>query len=101
MPTYAYRNKDTGEEFERFESFSSKEIFLADNPHVVPLITAVNIIGGVGGIKNDGGWNETLSQIASAHPGSALDANHGSKSTSAVKTRTAVDRWRRSQPKND
>ena len=49
----------------------------------------------VSGIKNDGGWQENLSRIAEAHPASELAKKHGDKSPTAVKTRQAVDRWRK------
>jgi len=32
MPTYNFRNKTTGETFEKFMSISARELFLSENP---------------------------------------------------------------------
>ena len=55
-------------------------------------------VSGVGGIRYDGGWYDVLQKTAEAHPGSELAASMGSKqSTKEVKTRQAVERWRKSR----
>ena len=32
MPTYTFRNKDTGETFDQFMTMSSREQYMKDNP---------------------------------------------------------------------
>ena len=64
MPTYSFRNNDTGEEWDEFFSISGKEEFLKENDHIVQLPSLVSIVSDVGGIKNDGGWKDNMSRIA-------------------------------------
>lgn len=96
MPTYTFYDSKNDEYFDRLISIAAKEQYLADNPHVSQVITGVNIVAGVGGVRNDSGWNETLSKIAEAHPNSALAERHLSKGVKEAKKAQAVDRWRKS-----
>ena len=85
-------------EWDEIMSFSEKEQFLKNNPKVEPVLRSLNIVSGVGGIRNDAGWNEVMQKAAEAHPGSELAASMGSKqSTKEVKTRQAVEKWRKSR----
>ena len=90
MPTYSFKNNDTGEEWEEFFSISGKEEFLEKNDHIVQLPSLISIIGDVGGIKNDGGWKDNMSRIAEAHPGSPLARRYGKKSTKDINTRQVL-----------
>tara|TARA_B100002019_G_C21219048_1_gene573643 strand:- start:289 stop:588 length:300 start_codon:yes stop_codon:yes gene_type:complete len=90
MPTYSFRNNDTGEEWDEFFSISGKEEFLKENDHIVQLPSLVSIVGGVGGIKNDSGWGDNMSRIAEAHPGSPLARRYGKKSTKDINTRQVL-----------
>ena len=90
MPTYSFRNNDTGEEWEEFFSISGKEEFLKENDHIVQLPSLVSIVGDVGGIKNDSGWKDNMSRIAEAHPGSPLARRYGKKSTKDINTRQVL-----------
>ena len=102
MPTYSFINDKTGEEWEEMMSMAEREQCLKDNPHIRTIITQVNIVAGVGGIKNDGGWQENLDRIASAHPTSELAASRGSRhSTKEVKTRIAVEKWKKARAKDN
>lgn len=96
MPTYTFYDSNTDETYDRLLSLSAREQYLADNPHITQVITEVNIVAGVGGVRNDSGWNETLSKIAEAHPTSALANRHLSKGNKEAKTAQAVERWRKS-----
>ena len=40
MPTYIFEDQNTGEQFEKFMSISSREQYLKDNPHLKTLITS-------------------------------------------------------------
>jgi hypothetical protein len=95
MPSYEFRDNETGEEFEAMMSISDKEEFLKDNPQVTQLLTGMNIVAGVGGIRNDEGWNENLQRIAEAHPASSLAQRYGKKDPKSVNTRNAVERWKK------
>ena len=90
MPTYSFRNNDTGEEWEEFFSISGKEEFLKENDHIVQLPPLVSIVSDVGGIRNDGGWKDNMSRIAEAHPGSPLARRYGKKSTKDINTRQVL-----------
>ena len=98
MPEYTFFNIESGMEWDDIMSISEKEEFLKNNPKVEQVLNAMNIVSGVGGIRNDAGWGEVLQKTAEAHPGSELAASMGSKqSTKEVKTRQAVERWRKSR----
>ena len=90
MPTYSFRNNDTGEEWEEFFTISGKEEFLEKNKHIQQLPSLISIVGGVGGIKNDSGWGDNMSRIAEAHPGSPLARRYGKKSTKDINTRQVL-----------
>lgn len=98
MPEYTFFNTETGIEWDDFMSISDKDKYLKNNPKVQQVISAMNIVSGVGSIRNDGGWGEVLQKTAEAHPGSELAASMGSKmSTKEVKTRQAVEKWRKTR----
>ena len=98
MPEYTFYHTETGMEWDDFMSFSEKEKYLESNPKVQPVLRSLNIVSGVGGIRNDAGGGEVMQKTAEAHPGSELAASMGSKqSTKEVKTRQAVEKWRKSR----
>jgi hypothetical protein len=103
MPIYEFKNSKTGEEFETLMSISEREAYLVDHPHIRQLPPSkMNIVGSVGGIKNDDGWKENLDRISAAHPTSELAASRGSRFTSKeVKTRKAVEKWRSARAKQN
>lgn len=75
MPTYDFRNKDTGEVFERIMSFSAKTEFLAENPNIEALITGTPpLIDPVrlGVTRPDQGFKEVLQRINEKTAGSKL-----------------------------
>lgn len=103
MPTYTFQDTHSGDTWEEFCSWDDRCAFLESNPHVKQLIVnAPNFVGSryTSGIKNDGGWQENLSRIAEAHPASALAAQHGTKDAKTVKTRQAVEKWRKQSGKS-
>lgn len=98
MPTYTFQDTQTGETWEEVCSWDDRCAFLKEHPHIKTIIVKAPALVGsryISGIKNDDGWKENLSRIAEAHPGSAVAAQHGSKDTTSVKTRQAVDKWRK------
>ena len=91
MPSYSFRNTETGEEWEELLSISEREKFLEQNSHIEQLPSMVSIVGGHGDrIKNDGGWKDNMSRIAEAHPGSPLAMRYGKKSTKDINTRQVL-----------
>ena len=69
MPTYTFRNKTTGEVFDKLMSFSSREEYLADNPELEVVMGAPAMGDSVrlGVRRNDDGFREVLSKINSAN----------------------------------
>lgn len=55
MPTYSFRDKNTGEEFDAFMSISELDKFLEENPHLEKLLSAPHFLGAGmnGGILNN------------------------------------------------
>ena len=71
MPTYEFRNKKTGEVFEKFFSYDNKVKFLEQNPDVVSHYTTLNIDhdGGKSVLTRAGsGWKEVQDRIKSGMP---------------------------------
>lgn len=97
MPSYTFENTKTGEVFDDYMSIADKETYLEQNPHIKQLITAINIVSGTGGMKNDSGWKENLSRIAEAHPTSPFADRYGKKSIKEIKTKQVVEKHRKRQ----
>ena len=94
MPIYIFKNTKTNETYEEFLSMSEREQYLKDNPEVIQVPTVPNIVGGVGGIKTDDGFNEVLSKISEAHPTSTLAQRHKRRTGKEVKTQQAINKHR-------
>lgn len=79
MPTYAFRNKETGDVIEKFMSISAREEYLNQNPQLESMVNGAPMICDpvrVGARKMDTGFKEVLQKIHSRAPGSTL--NQGS-----------------------
>ena len=75
MPTYNFRDKDTGIEFEKFMSISARELFLKENSNIESVITSAPMVVDpvrVGVRKRDSGFKEVLQKIHERTPGSDL-----------------------------
>lgn len=92
MPTYLFRDKETGEVYESFMSYTERNQLLEARPDLEPVVTAPAFISGVSGIthKNDSGFNDMMQRIAAANPQSPLADKYGDKGIKASKTRDAV-----------
>lgn len=91
MPTYTFRDKTTGDEWDEFLSFSAREERLTDsNIEQVPCAPA--FVSGVSGMthKTDSGFNDMMSRIATANPVSPLADKYGDKGIKASKIREVV-----------
>jgi hypothetical protein len=74
MPTYEFRNKETGEVTEHIMRIAEREQFISDNPHLEQTITSAPAFAGDHiTIKKDTGFKEVLQRIHSLTPGSQLD----------------------------
>ena len=65
MPTYKFKNNQTGEEWDEFfTSSSAKDELLKEYPHVQQVPTSFGIVSTTGTIdgKTDDGWKEVLSK---------------------------------------
>ena len=76
MPTYTIKNKTTGEIFETdIIKYSELEKILAEDNNLEKVITAPEIVSGVGSVigkHTDDGWKDTLKQIKKNNPGSNI-----------------------------
>lgn len=74
MPTYEFRNKETGDVIAVFMKMSEREQYLQDNPHLEQTITqAPAFTGDHVSIKKDTGFKEVLQKIHEKTPGSQLN----------------------------
>ena len=96
MPTYRFKNDETGEEFDDFISNSRREELLEKNPHTSQVPTPFGIVSTTGSIdsKTDGGWKEVLNKVTDAHPDSQLADRYAKKSIKDVKTKQVVEKHR-------
>ena len=62
MPTYSFRNKDTGKKFELFLSISEREVYLKENPNIQQTVSSPAIISGRPR-KPDEGFRDLLREI--------------------------------------
>lgn len=44
MPTYTFKNKNTGEKFDKFMSLADREVYLAEHPELSTVLSAVPVI---------------------------------------------------------
>ena len=71
MPTYNFRDRETGEITEKFFSLSLREEYLKDNPHLESVLLGAPSIGDpirLGIRKPDNGFREVLAKAKEAHP---------------------------------
>ena len=96
MPTYTFFDKTTEETFDIFLTMDEREKYLKDNSQIrqVPVAVAISADHLMGvGPKVDSGFQENMSRIAEAHPGTPLADKYGSSSTRTnkdVKTRQVL-----------
>ena len=85
MPTYIFRNKTTGVEWEKDMRISELDTYKEENNAEI-IINSVNLVGGTGeniDAKTDDGWKETLAKISEAHPDSELNKQYGKRRSNA------------------
>ena len=102
MPTYRFRDMNSDEEFDEFMSMDERENYLKTHPLIAQVPVPVAFVGdhimGVGP-KNDEGFKERMSQIASAHPNSPLaDKYKTGESHKKLKTKEVIRKHQRKKP---
>lgn len=91
MPTYTYRNTETGEVFDRFLKISEHEQYKKDNPHLETILHPYNIVSGVSVTnKESDGFKEVMSKVAENHPGSEVAKRYGRKDAKSAKTEAVL-----------
>ena len=82
MPTYRFKDHNTGKIWEDLMLISEMEKFIKKKHIELLPPTQMNIVSSVGTLdgKTDNGWKETLSKISEAHPASPLARQYGKKS---------------------
>jgi hypothetical protein len=91
MARYTFKNLETNQIEEVVLRINDYDLFVKNNPHLQRFFEpsdVLNVIGGVGGIKTDGGFKEVLSKVAEAHPNSELAKRTVSRTSDQVKTDT-------------
>ena len=76
MPTYSFRDKNTGEVFDKAMRIAEREDFLTQNPHLESIITGAPAFTGdhISAVKKyDTGFKEVLQRIHEKTPGSQLN----------------------------
>jgi len=93
MPTYTFKNKDTGEEFDKVMKIAEKQPYLKANPNISAVITAPHFVGDHIIKKMDGGMKETLQKIADKNPNSPLADRFSRKTAKEVKQDRVVNKY--------
>jgi hypothetical protein len=64
MPTYKFKNNETGEEFEDFMTISQLDVYLEENKHITQLVHGAPLIhSGRGLQKPDASFRDLLKHI--------------------------------------
>ena len=98
MPVYTFFNEENGMEYDDTMSIAEYEKFMEENPHIkrvwnsAPAMVGDHVMGV--GPKNDSGFNDVMSNIASKHPTSPMAQRYGSgKSIAQHKAKRVVDKY--------
>ena len=75
-------------------TIAEMEELLKKKKHIKQVPKGINIVSSTGNrhMKNDSGWNETLSKIGEAHPGSPLAQQTQKKSIKEIRTEQAIQK---------
>ena len=90
MPTYTFKNKTTGVEWDKEMRIAELDDYVKEND-CSTVISAPMIVSQTGDnidAKTDAGWKETLAKISEAHPDGELAKQYG-KRRSAKEVKTA------------
>lgn len=91
MPTYTFKNTETGEVHDIFLKLSEHDQYKKDHPELEAILYAPDIVSGVAvRNKESTGFQETMAKISEAHPGSNLSDRYGKRSAKQVKTKEVL-----------
>ena len=93
MPTYTFKNKDTGEVFDKVMKIAEKPEYLKNNPNIEAVLTAPNFVGDHIIKKMDGGMKETLQKIADKNPNTPLADRFSRRSAKDIKKEKVVKKY--------
>ena len=94
MPMYEFLDTKTDKVFEQIMKISEREVFLLNNPHIQPVVSAPMLVSSVSLTgKVPDGFKEVLSKVAEKHPNSAVADKHGRRSAKESKTRDIVKKY--------
>jgi len=97
MPTYRFKDHNTGKVWEELMMIAEMEEFIKQKHIELLPPTQMNIVSSVGSLdsKTDAGWKETLSKISEKHPDSPLAQQYGPKESNArIKAKEVVKKHR-------
>jgi hypothetical protein len=74
MPTYSFKDEDTGETVTHYLSLKEREVFLETNPNYKQVLAAPGLGDSVrlGIRRHDDGFNDVLKNVKSHHRGSTI-----------------------------
>jgi hypothetical protein len=91
---YEFLDTKTDKVFEQIMKISEREVFLLNNPHIQPVVSAPMLVSSVSLTgKVPDGFKEVLSKVAEKHPNSAVADKHGRRSAKESKTRDIVKKY--------
>ena len=93
MPTYTFKNKDTGEVFDKIMKIAEKPEYLENNPNIEAVLTAPNFVGDHIIKKMDGGMKETLQKIADKNPNTPLADRFSRKGAKDIQRDKVVSKY--------
>jgi hypothetical protein len=75
IPSYNFKNKDTGEEFTEFMTMSQRESYLESNPHIEQIPSTIRLAdpASVGLVKPPDGFREVLRKIKKNNRGASIN----------------------------
>ena len=93
MPTYTFKNKDTGEVFDKIMKIAEKPEYLKDNSNIEAVLTAPHFVGDHIIKKMDGGMKETLQKIADKNPNTPLADRFSKRSAKDIQKEKVVKKY--------
>lgn len=70
MPTYCFRNNETGEVHEEVMKMADREKYLKDNPNFTQVLEMPQIVSGTDGLrKPDDSFRDILREVDKKHKG--------------------------------
>jgi len=74
MPTYKFKDNNTGEEFEKWMYMADRKPYLDANPHITQMPTLLNSVSEIGNWQNktSSDWKQIINRAAD-RPGSNVE----------------------------